>query len=96
MDAKTQQTLLAASMAGLVAIAGAASWFGTAIASHADEDGKVHCYGVNKCQGVGDCGGKGHSCAGQNACNGQAWLSLEEEDCLRIKDGRLTPEPEAE
>jgi hypothetical protein len=57
----------------------------------------VPCYGINKCKGVGDCGGKGHGCHGRNACKGQGFVSLErEEDCLKIINGRLTPEPAPE
>jgi uncharacterized membrane protein len=52
------------------------------------------CYGVNACKGTGDCGGKGYSCAGQNACKGQGWLAIDEETCLKIEGGRLTPEIE--
>jgi hypothetical protein len=60
----------------------------------AEEAKTAHCYGINKCQGTGDCGGKGHACAGKNACNGQGYIDLDEEDCLRIEGGRLTPEAE--
>jgi uncharacterized membrane protein len=83
--------LLAASVAGILAAVGSVALGQSA---HALEEGQVHCYGINACQGTGDCGGKGHSCAGQNACEGQAWIGLDEELCLRIKDGRLTEEPE--
>jgi hypothetical protein len=53
----------------------------------------VPCYGINKCKGTGACGGKGRSCAGTNACAGQGYLELEQETCLKIKDGRLTADP---
>lgn len=99
MDARTQRALLAASVAGLLAAFGVSSG---ARHAHADEHGgealedTVHCYGINTCQGTGDCGGVGHSCRGQNACEGQGFIDLSEDDCLRIKDGRLTPELEPE
>ena len=85
MDLK-QHALLAASIAGFVAVVGMAA------SGHAVQaaDDKAACYGVNKCKGTGDCGGKGHSCAGQNACAGQGYLKLDKQTCLKIKDGRLT------
>lgn len=91
MDVKTQRTLLAASVAGLVAAAGVVACGQSA---HADEapSAKVPCYGINKCKGTGECGGKGHSCAGVNECRGQGYLSLEKDTCLKIEGGRLTEE----
>lgn len=86
MEKKKQNTMLAASIAGMVAAAGV---FGGAPVVHAEE---VPCYGVNKCKGTGDCGGKGHSCAGKNACAGHGWIEMDKEDCLRIEGGRLTKE----
>ena len=91
MDGKAQRALVAASVAGLLAAAGAAG-FGRQ--AQADDTGKVPCYGINKCKGTGDCGGKGHSCSGKNDCAGHGYLKLEKETCLKIKDGRLTSEPE--
>ena len=90
MDNKKQRTLLAASVAGLMASVGFAS-FGSLV--HAAEDQNVHCYGINTCKGVGDCGGKGHACAGKNSCQGQGFLSLKQDTCLKIQGGRLTVEP---
>lgn len=94
MDAKSTRALVAASVAGLV-MAGVA---GTASAEHHEhvaDGGKVACYGINKCKGTGACGGKGHSCAGANACQGQGYLELDQETCLKIQGGRLTPDAEA-
>jgi uncharacterized membrane protein len=84
---KTNTLVLASAVAGLLAMNG----FAPAAASAAEE-GKVHCYGVNKCKGTGACGGKGHSCAGQNACKGQGFLELDKDACLKMEGGRLTPE----
>ena len=89
MDVK-KRSLVAASVAGLVAAAGMLSIAQTAHAEDVVE--KVACYGINKCKGTGDCGGKGHSCAGKNECAGQGYLKLEQDTCLKIKDGRLTPD----
>ena len=90
MDRK-QRTLVAASVAGLVAAAGVLAMSRTSQA-HEGEGKEAPCYGINKCKGTGECGGKGHSCAGNNACAGQGYLKLEQDLCLKIKDGRLTPE----
>ena len=82
---KKASVILASAAAGLMAVAGVA---GTAAAGSGD---KVHCYGVNKCKGTGACGGKGHSCAGENKCKGQGFLEVDEDTCLKIEGGRLTP-----
>jgi uncharacterized membrane protein len=89
MEHKTQQALLAASVAGLLAVVGSSLWSQQAQAEGGEQ---APCYGINKCKGTGDCGGKGHSCAGQNGCEGQAFIKLEKDTCLKIKGGRLTPE----
>ena len=89
MNGSKQRALLAASVAGLVAAAGLVAGGQQA---QAVEGEKVPCYGINKCKGTGDCGGKGHSCAGKNECAGQSYIELEKDTCLKIKDGRLTPE----
>ena len=90
MDRKTR-TLVAASVAGLVAAMG---MLGNAAQSHAADSEDVPCYGVNKCKGVGDCGGKATSCAGTNACAGQGFMKLNKDLCLRLQGGRLTAEPQ--
>ena len=84
-------TLLAASVAGLLAVTGAV----LPQMAQAAEGDKAHCYGVNKCKGTGECGGKGHACAGQNACKGQGWVAKTETECLAAEGGRLTEEVEA-
>ena len=90
MERSRSWTLLAASVAGLLASVG----MGTSRQQvHAHGEEGVACYGINKCQGTGDCGGKGYSCHGKNACNSQGFIMLDEEDCLRIENGRLTAEP---
>jgi uncharacterized membrane protein len=84
---KTNTLFLASAVAGLLAM----NAFGAPSTANAAEEGKVHCYGVNKCKGTGACGGKGHSCAGQNACKGQGFLEMGKDECLK-QGGRLTPE----
>ena len=78
--------LLASAVAGLLVMAG------TATTVSAESGETTRCYGVNKCKGTGACGGKGHSCAGENSCKGQGYLNLDEDTCLKIEGGRLTPE----
>jgi uncharacterized membrane protein len=81
-----KRALLAASVAGLLAVTG------TLVSSHAVYAEEIHCYGVNACKGTGDCGGKGHSCAGKNACKGRGFLNFPSEDlCLKVQGGSLTP-----
>ena len=88
MDVK-QRSLLAASVAGLVAMTGLVS---SGRSAHAAEGEKVPCYGINKCKGTGDCSGAGHGCAGHNTCAGTGFIPLEKETCLKIQGGRLTAE----
>lgn len=81
-----KQTLLAASVAGLLAVTGVAVFSAQAMAE------EVPCYGVNACKGKGACGGKGNSCAGKNACKGQGFMNVESKDaCLKMQGGSLTP-----
>ena len=92
---KQQRALLAASVAGLLAAAGAFAQAHGAQAAMEKEEGHVPCYGINKCQGMGNCGGKGHSCQGKNACKGRGYLELEKDTCLKIDGGRLTEDKKA-
>lgn len=74
-----KKALLAASVAGLMAIAGVSALSANVYA----ED--VNCVGVNACKGMGDCGGKNSSCAGKNACKGQGWVKLpSKEVCVKV------------
>ena len=86
MEKSNKKKLLAASVAGLLAVGSLAAFTGTAQA----EGDNVPCYGVNACKGTGDCGGKGHGCAGKNACKGEGYVSLPKDACTRIQNGRLT------
>jgi len=80
-----KNALLAASVAGILAVAGSIA---APQAAHAEG---TACWGINKCKGAGDCGGKGHSCAGQNGCKGQGSVEVkDEETCLQIEGGSLT------
>ena len=88
MEAKKiskKKMLVAASVAGLLAMSGAA--FSQSANAHAAD---VSCYGVNACKGVGDCGGKGNGCAGKNACKGQGWVNFPTKDLCAKVGGTLT------
>ena len=73
-----KKMLLAASVAGLLAVSGVALSAGNVFAAD------VNCAGVNACKGTGDCGGKGNSCAGKNACKGTGWVKTSAEVCQKI------------
>lgn len=93
MDVKKTNALIAASVAGILAVA-APAMISSAFAQDAAA-AKVPCYGANACKGTGDCGGKGHSCAGKNACKGEGMkFTATAEDCLKMEGGRLTAEKE--
>ena len=89
MDAKRSRSLVAASVAGMLAAAGSLVFGGSAQAVPGQGGDNVPCYGVNKCKGTGDCGGAGHSCRGQNECKGTGYIELNRDDCLRIANGSL-------
>ena len=80
-----KKMLLAASVAGLVAVAAVAL---PASAVYAED---VACSGVNACAGKGDCGGKGNSCAGKNACKGQGYVSVPTEELCGKLGGTIVP-----
>ena len=81
-----RKAILAASMAGLLAVAGSSAF---AQSAPAQDEGES-CYGVNACKGMGDCGGKAHSCAGMNECKGQGYVKLPAGTCMKIQGGSLT------
>lgn len=90
---RTKRALLAASIAGIVAVAGAMANAGVVYAD-------VQCAGINACKGQGECGGKASSCAGKNACKGQGWVTrAAEQECLdaggTIVPAALAPAPAA-
>ena len=79
-----RKSLIAASIAGLIAVAG------TAIVPSVTFAADENCYGINACKGAGDCGGKASSCAGQNACKGQGFIKLPSGTCAKIQGGSTT------
>ena len=79
-----KKSLIAASIAGLIAMAG--SVMIPSVTFAADEN----CYGINACKGKGDCGGKAHSCAGLNGCKAQGYVKLPAGTCVKIQGGSTT------
>ena len=78
MEVKNKKNaFLAASVAGLLVVAGTLA---TSSSVFADE---IKCDGGNACAGQGACGGKNHSCAGLNSCKGQGWIKSTAEDCMK-------------
>ncbi len=77
-----KKMLVAASVAGLMALSGFAA-SGTVFAAD------VACSGVNACKGTGACGGTGHGCAGKNACKGQGWVNVESEAACTEQGGTV-------
>ena len=69
---------IAAAAAGLFAV-------GYAAPALADEQGKIHCEGVNSCKGKSDCASAKNSCQGQNACKGQGFKEMTKEECEKAK-----------
>lgn len=85
-----KKTLLAASIAGLVAVVGAMASAGVVYAEG------IQCSGINACKGQGECGGEGHSCAGKNGCKGAGWVSkVTEAECTGAGGTVLPATPEA-
>lgn len=77
-----KKTLLAASVAGLLAVTGAMV---LPQAVYAD----VQCSGINACKGQGECGGKGTSCHGTNACKGQGWVKTASSEACTAAGGKV-------
>ena len=80
-----KSTLIAASIAGLVAMVGAMSTAGVVYAEG------THCSGINACKGQGECGGEGHSCAGKNGCKGAGWVTKASDAECAAAGGTVLP-----
>lgn len=85
MNNAKKKALLAASVAGLMTVAGLTATH-TAQAATGELE---HCYGVNACKGMGACGGKGNSCSGKNACKGHGFVDVAKGSCMKIEGGSL-------
>ena len=88
MDTKKRRAIIAASVAGLMAVTSLAG-----INKASAKDIEVEpCYGINTCKGAGAYGGKGHSCAGKNGCKGQGFIEVPKDSCMKIQGGTLKAE----
>jgi len=87
VKANRKKMLLAASVAGLLAVASSVLPASTVYAAD------VACEGINACAGKGECGGKGHSCAGKNACKGQGWVNVESAEVCAAQGGTVLETP---
>lgn len=54
-------------------------------ATHAADEAKVKCEGVNACKGKSACATAKNGCAGQNTCKGQGYLTLPKAECDKLK-----------
>lgn len=84
---KAISTRASATVTGAAIAAAAAGLFalGYAAPALADEQGKIHCEGVNSCKGKGDCKSAKNSCEGKNSCKGQGFLEMTPEQCEKAK-----------
>ena len=80
-----KKMLLAASVAGLIAVARVA--LPASMVYAAD----VACSGVNAFKGQGACAGKGNSCAGKNACKGMGWTKVASAEACTTAGGTVVP-----
>jgi hypothetical protein len=84
---KATGIFLAAAAAGLFAA--------TPAAMAAEQEGKVHCTGVNACKGTSECKTATNACKGQNACKGKGFISMTAKECadkggkpMEMKEGK--------
>ena len=75
MSKNKKNALIAASVAGLLAVSG------FTMAKTALAEDNVNCAGVNACSGKGQCGGKDHACAGKNSCKGKGVVEVSKAAC---------------
>jgi len=66
-----------------VALATAAAFLFSAapLTTHAADDAKVKCEGVNACKGQSACKTATSACQGQNSCKGKGYVMLSKADC---------------
>jgi hypothetical protein len=87
---------IAKKVTGIVLAAAAAGLFAaTPAAMAAEQEGKVHCTGVNACKGTSECKSADNACKGQNACKGKGFMSMSAKDCtdkggkvMEMKEGK--------
>lgn len=78
---KTTGVALAVAAAGMFAMA--------PMTVTAAEEGKVHCYGVNKCKGHNDCKTANNACKGKGSCKGQGFLSMSSKEECKEAGGKV-------
>ena len=78
---KTTGVALAVAAAGLFAIA--------PMTVTVAEEGKVHCYGVNKCKGHNDCKTANNACKGKGSCKGQGFLNMSSKEECKEAGGKV-------
>jgi len=71
-------TLAVAAMAGSMFAAA------PAMASGAEAEATVHCFGVNKCKGHNDCKTASNACKGHASCKGQGFIKMSRHACEEI------------
>jgi hypothetical protein len=59
--------------------------------SHAKEESKVKCQGINGCAGKGECGAAdgSHDCGGKNSCKGKGWVYKADAKACTDEDGTV-------
>lgn len=74
-----------------LAVAAASMFAFAPLASQANSEAEVHCYGVNNCKGQNDCKSLFSSCKGHSACKGKGFKNMSLKEC-RDKGGKLESE----
>lgn len=68
-----------------LATAAAVLFSSAPVLTHAADEAKVKCEGVNACKGKSACATAKNSCAGQNACKGTGYVLLPKAECEAAK-----------
>jgi hypothetical protein len=68
-----------------LATAAAVLFASAPVITHAAEEAKVKCEGVNACKGKSACSTAKNACAGQNACKGAGYVLLPKAECDAAK-----------
>ena len=77
-----KRAVLAAAAAALFS---AGVTLGAGATSHGEEEGAVHCEGINGCKGQSECKTDASECSGKNSCKGKGWKSMSAEECEKAK-----------
>jgi len=78
---------------GMIIAAAAASLFvGVANATDTagqNEQGTVHCFGINSCRGMSECNTATTHCKGMNKCKHKGWIYMKTEKECTDKGGKV-------